>query len=81
MIARRPLWLEDAFGGEQDEEAHARELREAIVADVCIVGGGYTGLWTAIRIKELEPDASVALVESVFCGHGPSGRNGGFALS
>ena len=81
MIARRPLWLEDAFGGEQDEEAHTRELRESIGADVCIVGGGYTGLWTAIRIKELEPDASVALVESVFCGHGPSGRNGGFALS
>jgi glycine/D-amino acid oxidase-like deaminating enzyme len=81
VIARRPLWIQDAFRGKQDEEAHPRELRERISADVCIVGGGYTGLWTAIRIKELEPDASVALVESRFCGHGPSGRNGGFALS
>jgi glycine/D-amino acid oxidase-like deaminating enzyme len=81
VIARRPLWIQDAFRGKQDEEAYPRELREKITADVCIVGGGYTGLWTAIRIKELEPDASVALVESVFCGHGPSGRNGGFALS
>jgi glycine/D-amino acid oxidase-like deaminating enzyme len=50
-------------------------------ADVCIVGGGYTGLWTAIRIKELEPAADVVIVEADICGGGPSGRNGGFALS
>jgi glycine/D-amino acid oxidase-like deaminating enzyme len=48
---------------------------------VCIVGGGYTGLWTALRIAELEPGASIALVEADICGGGPSGRNGGFALS
>ena len=41
----------------------------------------YTGLWTALRIAELEPDASIALVEADICGGGPSGRNGGFALS
>ncbi len=47
-------------------------------ADVVVVGGGYTGLWTAWLVKKLEPNASVALVEADVCGHGPSGRNGGF---
>ena len=50
-------------------------------ADVCVVGGGYTGLWTAIRLKALEPSLDVALVEAETCGSGASGRNGGFVLS
>ena len=47
-------------------------------ADVVIVGGGYLGLWTAWQLKKLEPDAEVAVLEAGVCGHGPSGRNGGF---
>ena len=47
-------------------------------ADVCIVGGGYTGLWTALALKERDPSLKVVLVESEICGAGPSGRNGGF---
>jgi len=47
-------------------------------ADVVIVGGGYLGLWTAWHLKQLEPNANIALVEAGVCGHGPSGRNGGF---
>jgi glycine/D-amino acid oxidase-like deaminating enzyme len=47
-------------------------------ADVCIVGGGYTGLWTALALKEREPSLQVALLEAETCGAGPSGRNGGF---
>jgi glycine/D-amino acid oxidase-like deaminating enzyme len=47
-------------------------------ADVCIIGGGYTGLWTALALKEREPSARVVLLEAVTCGSGPSGRNGGF---
>jgi glycine/D-amino acid oxidase-like deaminating enzyme len=47
-------------------------------ADVCIVGGGYTGLWTALAVLEREPSAHVVLVEADRCGAGPSGRNGGF---
>src|SRR5919198_5080148 len=47
-------------------------------ADVAIVGGGYTGMWSAWFLKQLEPEASVALVEAGHCGTGPSGRNGGF---
>jgi glycine/D-amino acid oxidase-like deaminating enzyme len=47
-------------------------------ADVAIVGGGFTGLWTALALREREPGIDVALVEGDFCGAGPSGRNGGF---
>jgi glycine/D-amino acid oxidase-like deaminating enzyme len=47
-------------------------------ADVCIVGGGYTGLWTALGVREREPAARVVLLEAERCGSGPSGRNGGF---
>jgi glycine/D-amino acid oxidase-like deaminating enzyme len=49
-----------------------------IAADVCIVGGGYTGLWTALALKEREPPARVIVLEADHCGAGPSGRNGGF---
>lgn len=49
--------------------------------DVCVVGGGYTGLWTAIRLKEAEPACDVVLIEARECGSGASGRNGGFVLS
>ena len=43
-----------------------------------MVGGGYTGLWTALAVRELEPSARVAVLEAGLCGEGPSGRNGGF---
>jgi glycine/D-amino acid oxidase-like deaminating enzyme len=47
-------------------------------ADVCVVGGGFTGLWTALALKQREPSLDVVLVEAEACGGGPSGRNGGF---
>jgi glycine/D-amino acid oxidase-like deaminating enzyme len=47
-------------------------------ADVCIVGGGFTGLWTAISIKRLAPETDVVVVEREYCGAGASGRNGGW---
>jgi glycine/D-amino acid oxidase-like deaminating enzyme len=75
----RSLWLREALAAEGG--VASPELLEPLEADVCVVGGGYTGLWTALRIKELEPDASVVLLEADICGGGPSGRNGGFALS
>ena len=46
--------------------------------DVCIIGAGYTGLWTAYYLKTLQPDLSVAVVEREFAGFGASGRNGGW---
>ncbi|PJN23683.1 FAD-binding oxidoreductase [Kitasatospora sp. CB02891] len=49
-----------------------------IEADVCVVGGGYTGLWTAYYLKQAAPELEVVLLESEFCGYGASGRNGGW---
>ena len=46
-----------------------------------VIGGGYTGMWTAWQLLEAEPGIRVALLESGVCGHGPSGRNGGFCES
>ncbi|MET9885119.1 FAD-dependent oxidoreductase [Streptomyces sp. NPDC006430] len=47
-------------------------------ADVVIVGGGYTGLWTAYYLKTSAPDLRVTVLEKKFCGYGASGRNGGW---
>ncbi|NEA43130.1 FAD-dependent oxidoreductase [Streptomyces sp. SID11385] len=47
-------------------------------ADVCVVGGGYTGLWTAYYLKRALPYLEVAVLERSFCGYGASGRNGGW---
>jgi glycine/D-amino acid oxidase-like deaminating enzyme len=52
-----------------------------VEADVVIVGGGYTGMWTAWFVSELEPEARVVVLEADRCGIGPSGRNGGFVNS
>lgn len=49
-----------------------------IDADVCIVGAGYTGLWTAYYLKKLDPSRRVVMLESRFAGFGASGRNGGW---
>lgn len=49
-----------------------------VTADIVIVGGGFTGMWAAWLAREQEPGARVAIVEADLCGHGPSGRNGGF---
>jgi len=48
-------------------------------ADVVIVGGGFTGLWTAFHLKQAHPELGVTVLEQDICGGGPSGRNGGFA--
>lgn len=72
----RSLWLREALSAEAGTP-DAPRLTGAVEADVCIVGGGYTGLWTALRVKELEPTANVVVVEADICGGGASGRNGG----
>ena len=75
----RPFWLEQAL--KQDTSAPCAPLREHTQADVCIVGGGYTGLWTAIMLKEQNPELDIVIIEADTCGAGASGRNGGCALS
>ena len=70
-------WLDEALAAETDPPP-APPLEGEQRADVAIIGGGYTGLWTALALKDLDPSLEVAVLESEVCGWGPSGRNGGF---
>lgn len=74
----RPFWLEQALFREGEL---APALHGDHTADVCIVGGGFTGLWTAIQAKQHNPCLDIAIVESDLCGAGASGRNGGCVLT
>jgi len=56
-------------------------LHHHLDVDVAIVGGGFTGLWTARELKRRDPSLSVAVLEKSVCGFGASGRNGGWASS
>ena len=56
-------------------------LGEDIDADLVIVGGGFTGLWTALQAKERDPDRHVVLLEANSIGWAASGRNGGFCAA
>lgn len=77
--SRRSWWLRETLAAETpDLRAAAPPLRGSITADVVIVGGGYTGLWTAWQLLEHAPGARIVLLEADICGGGPSGRNGGF---
>jgi len=70
---RHGWWLEEA-----GDVAPTRPLEGDARADVVVVGGGYLGLWTAWQLLELEPSVDVLVLDGALCGHGPSGRNGGF---
>lgn len=70
---RHGWWLEEA-----GSVVPTRSLEGDTTADVVVVGGGYLGLWTAWQLLALEPGADVVVLEAEVCGHGPSGRNGGF---
>ena len=69
-------WLEEA--GRVDP---LPPLSGSVDADIVVIGGGYTGMWTAWHLLQAEPEARVVLLEGGLCGHGPSGRNGGFCES
>jgi glycine/D-amino acid oxidase-like deaminating enzyme len=72
-----PWWLEEALSLESASQ-DLGPLQGDVEADVAIVGGGYTGLWTALALHEREPGLRIAVLEAEICGWGPSGRNGGF---
>ena len=55
-------------------------LNENIVCDVAVIGGGFTGLSTALALKTADPSLGVVILEHSVVGHGASGRNGGFAM-
>ena len=75
----RPFWFDEAL--KMEGEPKATPLNSNITADVCIVGGGYTGLWTALELKERSPDLNIAIIEKELCGYGASGSNGGCVLT
>jgi len=68
------FWLEDAKGPLIPRPS----LQRSEEVDVAILGGGYTGLWTAYYLLRAHPGLKVAIVESEICGYGASGRNGGW---
>jgi glycine/D-amino acid oxidase-like deaminating enzyme len=75
--AQRSWWLREALAGEAEKACPP--LTQDIDADVVIVGGGFTGLWTAYFLTEANPNLRIVVLEQDVCGGGPSGRNGGFA--
>ncbi len=71
--APRVLWLDDTR-----RPASTPPLTTTTTADLAVVGGGYTGLWTALLAKERDPGLDVVILEAGDCGWQASGRNGGF---
>jgi glycine/D-amino acid oxidase-like deaminating enzyme len=72
----RPFWL--AALPPRDP---APPLSGTVDTDLCIVGGGFTGLWAALHAKADDPAREVVLLEADTIGFGASGRNGGFVMS
>ncbi|MFF5701099.1 NAD(P)/FAD-dependent oxidoreductase [Streptomyces sp. NPDC012794] len=71
-----PFWLDDPR-----RPRPTPALIGAATCDLLVVGGGYTGLWTALIAKERDPSVDVVLVEGDQAGGAASGRNGGFCES
>jgi glycine/D-amino acid oxidase-like deaminating enzyme len=71
----RPYWLDRL-----PARGPRPPLRGRVDADLCIVGGGFTGLWAALHAKADDPARDVVVLEADTVGHGASGRNGGFLL-
>jgi glycine/D-amino acid oxidase-like deaminating enzyme len=69
----RPFWLD-----QPDAPAARPALHGEAAADLVVIGGGFTGMWTALLAKELYPERSVVLAEGNRVGWAASGRNGGF---
>jgi len=72
----RGFWYAQAL---DREGALSASLQGSTKADICIIGGGFMGLWSAIRLKKADASVDVVLIEKDRCGSGASGRNGGLA--
>lgn len=69
-----PFWLDD-----KNRPEPASALTKSITADLCVIGAGFTGLWSALLAKESDPGLDVVLIEAGEVAGGASGSNGGFA--
>jgi glycine/D-amino acid oxidase-like deaminating enzyme len=74
-LATRSYWL--GLDPYEPDLAFEGELQ----ADITIVGGGFSGLWTAWHLLEADPGLTVVVIEASAVGYGASGRNGGFAMT
>jgi glycine/D-amino acid oxidase-like deaminating enzyme len=72
----RSFWLDDL-----PPRDAAPALAGRADADLCIVGGGFTGLWAALHAKRDDPARDVVVLEAETAGFGASGRNGGFLVA
>ena len=72
----RSMWLDNYPGSLTPRPA----LDGDTDVDIAIVGGGFTGLWTAYYLLARDPNLRVAVIEREVCGFGASGRNGGWAV-
>ncbi len=75
--AQRSWWLREALTNEHVDAC--APLHADATTDVVIIGGGFTGMWTAYQLARKQPGLGVTILEQDICGGGPSGRNGGFA--
>jgi len=75
----QPFWFSEALA--QEDDPVATPLQDNISTDVCIIGGGYTGLWTALQLKIQKPELDIVIIDKGLCGSGASGRNGGCMLT
>lgn len=71
-----PFWLTHP-----DRPSRNSALTDSATADLVVVGGGFTGLWTALLAKEANPETDVVLLEAGAIAQAASGRNGGFCSS
>ncbi|WP_142846744.1 FAD-dependent oxidoreductase [Telmatospirillum sp. J64-1] len=73
-------WMDEAMQAEGGEgEPLPPDACEGQEVDVAIIGGGFTGLWTALLLAQKAPTLSIAVIEAGLCGGGASGKNGGKA--
>jgi glycine/D-amino acid oxidase-like deaminating enzyme len=72
----RSWWLQEALSS-APPAPQTPPLQGHLGVDIAIVGGGFTGLWTALRLKKRAPALSIAVIERDICGAGASGKNGG----
>ena len=79
METSRPPVEQTCFWLTRRKPREPEPLTGELAADVAIVGAGFTGLWTALFLKQLEPGLTVAILDADLAGYGASGRNAGIA--
>ena len=81
-----PLWIDRLTEGLGGRDRAGRDVPRRppldgdLDVDVAVVGGGFSGLWTAWYLSQLQPSARIVVLEREYCGFGASGRNGGWAV-